>query len=75
MARPRKADNEPDMGHETRIAELEAALRPFALHGVKIRQGDRRGGTRKVIIDHGGHELTLGDFDQAARLICGGDNG
>ena len=72
MARPRKADNQPDMELETRVAELEAALRPFAVMGRKLRLADRRGGARKVVLDQGGHELTLGDFDAAARALGDG---
>ncbi len=74
MARPRKSDNQPDTELETRVAELEAALRPFAIMGRKLRRTDPRGGARKILLDQGGHELTLGDFDAAMRAL-GDDHG
>lgn len=56
---------------ESYIRQLEAALRPFAKHGTRLRMGDRRGAPRKMIYDQGESVLTLGDFDVARRLIFG----
>jgi len=74
MARPRK-DAAPNMELETRIAELEAALRPFAEHGALLRKTDRLGAPRKQLYDLGRSILTLGHFDAARKLIFGDGNG
>lgn len=52
-----------------RVAELEAALRPFAEHGAFLRRGDRAGGARKVVYEARVGGLTLGDFDRARALV------
>ena len=78
MARPRKVQVSDDTSGLASpaemagyIAQLEAALRPFAKHGTRLRMGDRRGAPRKLIYDQGESVLTLGDFDVARRLIFG----